>query len=65
MYINKDEKSICKKYMHLKANVNTRKENQNNHNSSNEAKDIVLKGILCHKSKTCDRKTYDNITMVF
>jgi hypothetical protein len=22
------------------------------------------KGILCHKSKTCDQKTYDNIAMV-
>jgi hypothetical protein len=32
-------KSIHKRYKHVKANVNTRKENYNNQNSSNEIED--------------------------
>jgi hypothetical protein len=43
--MNKDENSSTKSTTHVKANVNTPKENQNNQNSSNEVEDPMLKGL--------------------
>ncbi len=45
IYMNKDENPSTKSTMHVKANVNTPKENQNNQNSSNEVEDPMLKGL--------------------
>ncbi len=44
IYINKDGNPSTKSTRHVKANVNTQKENQNNQNSSNEVEDLMLKG---------------------
>jgi hypothetical protein len=44
IYINKDGNPSTKNTIHVEANVNTRKENQNNQNSSNEMEDIMSKG---------------------
>jgi hypothetical protein len=43
--MNKDENPSTKSTMHVKANVNTPKENQNNQDSSNEVEDPMLKGL--------------------
>jgi len=43
--MNKDENPSTKSRKHVKANVNTPKENQNNENSSNEVEDPMLKGL--------------------
>jgi hypothetical protein len=43
IYMNKDGNPSTKSTMHVKANVNTWKENQNNQNSSNEVEDLMLK----------------------
>jgi hypothetical protein len=44
--MNEDENPSTKSTMHVKANVNTPKENQNNQNSrSNEVEDPMLKGL--------------------
>ncbi len=50
MYINKDENASTKSIRHVGANVNTLKENQDHQNSNNEVEEVMLKGILCHKS---------------
>jgi len=44
IYINKDGNPSTKNTMHVETNVNTRKENQDNQNSSNEMEDVMLKG---------------------
>jgi hypothetical protein len=49
IYINKDGNPSTKNTKHVEENVNTRKENQDHQNSSNEVEDVMLKGILCHK----------------
>jgi hypothetical protein len=46
IYINKDGSPSTKNTRHVEANVNTRKKNQNNQNSSNEVEDLVLKNHL-------------------
>jgi hypothetical protein len=42
--INKDENPSTKSTRHVKANVNTQKQNQDNQNNSNAMEDIMLKG---------------------
>jgi hypothetical protein len=42
-YINKDGNPSTTSTRHVKANVNTREENQSNQNSSNEVEDLMLK----------------------
>jgi hypothetical protein len=44
IYINEDGNPSTKSTRHVNANVNTRKENQDHQNSSNEVEDIMLKG---------------------
>jgi hypothetical protein len=44
IYINKDGNPSTKSTRHVEANVNTRKENQDHQNSSNEMEDVMLKG---------------------
>ncbi len=44
IYINKDGNPSTKSTRHINANVNTRKENQDHQNSSNEVEDVMLKG---------------------
>jgi hypothetical protein len=44
IYIYKDGNPSTKSSRHVKANVNTQKENQNNQNNSNEVEDLMLKG---------------------
>jgi hypothetical protein len=44
IYINKDGNPSTKSTMHVDANVNTRKENQDHQNNNNEVDDIMLKG---------------------
>jgi hypothetical protein len=44
IYINKDKNPSIKSTRHVKANVSTQKENQNNQNSNNEVEDLMLKG---------------------
>jgi hypothetical protein len=41
---------LKKNTMHVDANVNTRKENQDHQNNNNEVKDVMLERHLCHKS---------------
>jgi hypothetical protein len=43
IYINKDGNPSTTSTRHVKANVNTREENQSNQNSSNEVEDLMLK----------------------
>ncbi len=43
IYINKDGNPSIKSTRHVKANVNTQKENQDNQNNSNEVEDVMLK----------------------
>jgi hypothetical protein len=43
IYINKDRNPSTKGTRHVKANVNTQKENQDNQNVSNEMEDEMLK----------------------
>ncbi len=43
-FINKERNSSTKSTRDVEANVNTRKENQDFQNSSNEVKDVLLKG---------------------
>jgi hypothetical protein len=42
--INKDGNPSIRNTRHVEANVNIRKENQNNLNNSNEMEDVMLKG---------------------
>jgi hypothetical protein len=42
MHINKDGNPSTKSTKHVDANVNTRKENQDNQNSSNEVEALML-----------------------
>jgi len=44
VYINKDGNPFTISIRHVKANINTREENQNNKNSPNEVEDIMLTG---------------------
>jgi hypothetical protein len=44
MYIDKDGNPSTKSTRHVKANVNTCKENKDHQNNSNEVEDIMLKG---------------------
>jgi hypothetical protein len=44
IYINKDRNPSTKGTKHVEANVNTRKDNQENQNISNEMEDKMLKG---------------------
>jgi hypothetical protein len=44
IYINKDGNPSTKNTKHVEENVNTRKENQDHQNSSNEVEDVMLKG---------------------
>jgi hypothetical protein len=43
IYINKDGIPSTKSTRHVEANVNTRNENQDHQNSSNEVEDVMLK----------------------
>jgi hypothetical protein len=45
IYINKDGNPSTIRTRHVKANVNTLKENQNDQNSSNEGEDLMLQGL--------------------
>jgi hypothetical protein len=42
--INKDGNPSTKCTKHVDANANTRKENQNHQNNTNEVEDVMLKG---------------------
>jgi len=44
IYINKDGNPSTKNTRHVEANVNTRKENQDNQNNGNEVEDVMLEG---------------------
>ncbi len=44
MYIKKDGNTFTISTTHVKANINTREENQNNKNSRNELGDLMLTG---------------------
>jgi hypothetical protein len=44
IYINKDGNPSTKSTRHVDANVNTRKENHDHQNNSNEVEDVMLKG---------------------
>jgi hypothetical protein len=44
IYINKYGSPFTKSTRHVNANVNTRKENQDYQNNSNEFEDVMLKG---------------------
>ncbi len=45
MCINKDRNPSTKSTRHVKANVNTQQENQDNQNISNEVQNEMLKGL--------------------
>jgi len=44
IYRNKDGNPFIKNTRHVEANVNMRRENLDNQNSSNEMEDVMLKG---------------------
>jgi hypothetical protein len=44
IYINKDGNPTIESTRHVEANVNTRNENQDHQNSSNEMEDVMLTG---------------------